>query len=522
MKKKDFKYILIGIAYFVITFFTDKNIFNFEKLNIANYICCKIIMLIILILGSLFISKVFKKDKKSIQYLKNFLIYIIPILLLLFLLWPGNWFGTDVYNFYSFTTRCDFLYYLNYLSSVFYIVGYMLFPCVSGAIILQTIIFGIVFSYIITNCYEIYNSKSVYLLAIPFFLFHTIFYTFFANRPIMYGIFYLLLISIIVIDYLKKNNELKITKLLVIAILTSIVGFWRSEAIYLFIAIPVILFVTYKISLNIKNIIKIIMIFILGYAIISMPQRMYYNKNSYEKSSRNLPMFVGGLSYMLTYDLKGDNLEKDLANIDKVLDVESMKKYASYTDTPCIWSNEKCIKSNYTDEEYSNFIKSYVNVIKNNIPVFINSKLHTFALASGINYDYFTTMNLYNEEKRTILDREDSKSIVGYKVRRKIYSVIEGKTNSKIYNKIYNLTNNLLIPLGLILIIFIYSIIKQKLLYFLLSGMLLGHSLILFITSPAAYFMYYFNVYMIGWFLGLVFILEIIKNKKLKNNRREV
>ena len=79
-------------------------------------------MLIILILGSLFISKVFKKDKKSIQYLKNFLIYIIPILLLLFLLWPGNWFGTDVYNFYSFTTRCDFLYYLNYLSSVFYII----------------------------------------------------------------------------------------------------------------------------------------------------------------------------------------------------------------------------------------------------------------------------------------------------------------------------------------------------------------------------------------------------------------
>ena len=70
-----------------------------------------------------------------------------------------------------------------------------------------------------------------------------------------------------------------------------------------------------------------------------------------------------------------------------------------------------------------------------------------------------------------------------------------------------------------ICIIFIYSIIKKQWYYFFLSGMLIGHSLILFITSPASYFMYYFNVYMCGWILGIIYIIDFINkwNKKLNN-----
>ena len=136
LKKINFKLIIIVLIHFVITFFTDKNIFVFSDINIINYIFCKIIFLLVLYLFWKFIFKLIDKDKVMISYFKKFLIYMIPISILLILCWPGNWFGPDVANFYEYAIHGNFLYYLNYLSSVFYMIGFMFFPVPSGPIIL--------------------------------------------------------------------------------------------------------------------------------------------------------------------------------------------------------------------------------------------------------------------------------------------------------------------------------------------------------------------------------------------------
>lgn len=507
---------VIALIHFFFTFFSDKLIFNLENINQTNYYSCKILLLVVLIFFWNFIWKLFyQKDKELNKYFKYFLLYFIPITLLFLLAYPGTWYGSDVFNFYNYAIEGNFLYYLNYLTSVFYIIGYMLFPCTSGAIILQIILFGIINSYIIKNFLDIYKSKLVYLLYIPFFMFHTIFYVFYANRPVTYGICYLLLVSLLIID-MKKKSKLTNKKLIFISLLTTIVGFWRSESIYLILAIPLFIFLTYKIKFNIKNTIKIVGIVFISFILVSMPQKIEEYKNKSDvPSSRNLPMFVSPLSYMLTQDLKGDDLEENLENIDKVLDVELMKKYASYKDTPAIWMEEGCIKD-YTKEEYDLFLKSYINIMKNNIPLFLKTKTLTFTNASGVFVDGASSRNLYINDNQTILKREDTKTLFGYEVRKNTYRLLEGKfSNSQKTNIFYRITGNFLIPMIFIGIIFIYSIIKKQWYYFLLSGMLIGHSLILFLTAPASYFMYYFNVYMCGWIIGIVCIIDFI-NKKNK------
>lgn len=519
LKKIDYRFIIITVIHFIITFLCDRNIFNFNNINWLNYISCKILLLIILFALWQYIGKLIKKDEESYKYFKYFLIYMIPITFLFIFLYPGNWYGADVYNFYDFATKAEFLYYLNYLSSVFYIIAYMLFPIPAGASFLVAILFGLVFSYIAKNLYDIYKSKLIYLLLIPFFMLHTLLYTFYANRPIVFGVSYLLLISIIMIDKIKQN-KLTTTKFISLAILTGIVGYWRSESIYLVIAIPLFIFISYKIKWNVKNIIKIFGICIVSFIVISLPQKTVELKEKTDiPSSRNLPMFVQPLSYMLTQELKGDNLDEDLAKINNVLDIKLMKKYASYEETFCIWSEGGCIKE-YTLEEYKEFITGYKNVIKNNIPLFLKTKALTFKSASSISGDIFTTKNLYYSNDQYILEREDTKPLFGYKIRKALYSLIEGKNYySDKTNILWVLINNLFIPLIIIGLIFIYSIIKKDLFYFLLTGMLLGHTLIVFITAPASYFMYYFNVYITGLVLGIIFLINYIYNRKHKKNK---
>lgn len=517
LQKIDFKVLGVSLLHFLITFITDRNIFVFaDNFNYINYICCKGLLLIVLYIIWNFIFKLIRKDSVAKEYFKYFLIYIIPIAILLLLAWPGNWFGTDVSNFYTYTIAGEFLHYLNYISSVFYMIGYMLFPIPSGAIILLVIFHGVVFSYIFKNFMDIYKSKWVYLLLIPFFMLHTLFYTFFANRPIMFGLAYLLLISILVIDKIK-NNTLTTKRLLVLVFFTGVVGFWRSESMYLPLAIPLFIFIIYKVKWNFKNIAKIFGLCLLFFVIVSIPQKIQdYKERYYPPNLRNMPIYIGPFSYMLTTGLKGENLEEDLENINVIINIEAAKKYGSYKDTYCIWLGD-CLKD-YTKEDYEVFKKSYFNVLKNNIPSFLKTKILTFAASTGLFGDMFSTKDLYDDKTNMLFERADTKPFINYKIRKLTYSVLEGKVFDEHSDILYRLTNNLLIPLLFIGLIFIYAIVKKKLFYFLLSGMLLGHTFLVFLTAPASYFMYYYNIYLTGLFLGVIFIIDIIYYKKHKKS----
>jgi len=508
---KENYYLLFAVIHTFLTFFTDKYIFELDKINETNYYSAKIVLFIILILFYNFLNKlIIKKNKNTKEYFKYFLIYFVPVFIILLLAWPGVWFGSDVINFYNHTKVAEFLYFLHYLTSLFYILGYMLFPCASGAIILQIILFSAIISYIIKNMKDIFKSNLVYLFYIPFFIFHTIFYVLFANRPVMFGITYLLLIAIFTIDKLNKTN-INNKKLFLIAFITAIVANWRSETIYLIIAIPLFIFIVYKIKFNIKNTLKILTIFILTFILVSIPQKTYEKSVSENYSrDRNLIILSAPLPYMLSQELNPKDLEKDLANIDKVLDIEIMKKYPTYTDTVSAWNGS--LKENFTEEEYDNFMKSYINFIKNNFSLFLKTKTLTFANSSNVFFDNFSSIEV------GIINELKPKNIFGENVRKTTMTILEGRSNfEKASNIFYRITSNLLIPLLMIGLIFIYSIIKKKLFLFLLTGMLIGHTFILFITSPASYFMYYFNVYLCGWFLGILMIVILILKRKKKS-----
>ena len=524
-KKINTTFLIIGIMHFIMTFFTDNIMFNFEyeTFQWGNFIFCKMLSFFVIQAGWQYIAKVFiKKDEEARKYFKYFLIYTIPMLILLFLIWPGVWFGSDVYNFLSMSESAQYLYYLHYLTSIFYIVAYIIFPVPTGAIILLVLSFGITVAYIVKRSFDIFKgNKWTYLMYFPFIMLHTVWYTFFANRPVIFGIYYLLLISIIVFDKIQEKS-LTTKKLLTLAILTAIVANWRTESVYLALSIPLFIFLTYKVKINWKNIIKIGGIVILAMLIVKIPQSINtWQGGEMAGVRRTLPMYVSPLSYMLTMDLEGENLEEDLENIDVVLNVEAMKQYPSFTDTPCIWKAE-CLRTGFTMKEFETFQSSYINIISNNFDKFLYTKTLTFGAATNVFIDSFSSIGLYYSNDNTIAGYESSKTFLDFHWRLSIVAMLEGKSvNDFTSSTVYRLFNNLLIPFVAIGIMFIVSMLKKNLYYFLLSGMFLAHIFIVFITAPASYFMYYFPIHLCGMVSIFYVIVKTLVESKVSRKEEE-
>ncbi len=519
IKKINIPFFLISLIWYIITFFTDKNIINFSLIHIRKYIFIKIIVFVILVVSFQFLAQaICKKDKTARKYLKYFLIYFIPMLIILLLIWPGVWYGNDVKAFINYAYKSAFFLKLHYLTSVFYSVGLSIFPCLSGAIILQLVYMSVVVSYISKNIFDIFHEKKFcYIIYLPFFLPVTIFYTLYANRPIMFGITYLLVVSIVMFDYLKKK-KLSTMKMIVLFFLIALVSNWRSEAIYFVLASPLFIFLVYKIKFNIKNISKVVIPIFLCFLIIRFPQEWYKrNMTEVEKTQRNLPVYVSTLSYMTTYDLKGSNFDNDIEAINKVLNVKSLKKYPSYNNTVCIWQKDSCIRTNYTMEEYKEFQKAFMRIILNNKSYFLETKYLTFWSSTRMEHDNFSAIDLYKNDDDMINNNPTTKTIFGNNIRKTVLQILEGrKSQMEHANVIYTYTNNLLIPLILLVLLFLISIFKRRLLLFLLTGMLLGHAVLVFLTAPACYFMYYYNIFLIGLFLGFYMLIKLVDKKIIK------
>ena len=234
---------------------------------------------------------------------------------------------------------------------------------------------------------------------------------------------------------------------------------------------------------------------IIPFFIVSLPQKTYdLFQNPEPQTARNLPSFLSPLSQMLVSDILNAS-ETDLNNIDKVLNVSDMKKYASAEDVPCIWVSSDCIRKDYSDEDYQAFLHSFINIVMGNKKLFIKAKFATFNIATSVKGDPFSTYQYTQSPIRQLL-----------------YKVLEGRTGCVFYDYLYRLIGNLYLPLCAIFLSVIYCVARKKHLIAVLSAIMLISAIFIFFTATAAYFMYYFYIYLYGWLTLIGMILSVIKS----------
>lgn len=512
---------IFALIHCLITFLNDYLFLDLPNANMVHYVFIKILLLLVLIEIWNFGYRILKhKDSKEI--IKYFLIIFIPLIVLFILIYPGIWYSDD-FNFIRLAKTVDFLYYLHYLTSVFYSLSLSIIPIASGVPIIQTVLYSAVVTYIIYNIIKIFKITKwyKYLLYIIFILPLTLFYAMYPNRPCIYGIFYLLFFAIIFFKMYKKET-LSFKQIIVLLIYSSVLAMWRSEGIYLLLFGPLLIwFITEKKTF--KRFILLFIISVISFFIINLPQNINtkYKSKTYT-INRFIPSIVNPLGWMIDNGATTRD-PKDLENISRVIDINKMLEYPVLYDTPCGWLNH-CWNETKDKKVALALMKSYFNYIWQNKKMFLKAKWMTFDLSLGRKNSTFITHDVFEYDSENIVSFLNDYHLtkpINNQLRTYVTSFLEGRSfHSHDPLTTYVYINNLVIPLITICLTLIFYIIKKKLDLVLLLLCPLGHTFIIAITAPASFIMYYYPVYLFGYFILLMDIV-IITNNIYKRRRNK-
>ena len=536
---------VLAVIHLAVTFFTDKYIFTFPdksekafKFLLLDYPVCKILAFAALIFIYSFIYKVFIDKEKEENTLYKMAVCGFPYLIIMVIITAvkiRNGFVTnDEYAILDMALRLEHNTWFTYLTVYFYIVSLMLIPFKYSPIIIKVIIEYLVVSYFtfrfkdyfekkrnnnitgdnlvsferesfidrhhlrekllrgsrlrIKRDAKRYEIKYYWFSYILFLLYPVLAYTTSAHRLPVYFLLYLLLITVLVFDKLE-GNALTIKKCVALLALAAILTHWRTEGIYIFAWMPLLLFLVYANIRNVYSAIFVIVVSIIFQALVYIPQNVYGVEDlSASANDRMKPFYAYTIVNMMRNGLDRDKNAGDLRVIDKYMSIEKIdavnEHYGdiNYEDTFILFEEFNGVREDATLGDYFEYTEALKRIFKNNPDVFIKTRVGAFVYAS-IPYHISFEAGI----KGTI---------------KGLFSIYK------------SLSYNIFIPFISIIVICFYSLFRKRWFTFFVCGGMLAHWFIVFILAPASYFKYYFPVFIVGYMYLLMLLIQAIYNRK--------
>ena len=215
---------------------------------------------------------------------------------------------------------------------------------------------------------------------------------------------------------------------------------------------------------------------------------------------------------MLQDDLKG-NAQENIDMINKVLIVDEIKKYPSYTDITSYWSTS-VMQPNYI-KEFNNLYKGFFGLVIDNPWSFVKARIKTMLSSSGLDKTPATMMNDFktqpnqNSSYKTL-----EKQVLNQRLRWNFIKIINGNYfKNNIFRKIFWNYIPIVLVLGILLI---YKLVKKEYILSILLLFVLVRVPLLFLTAAAHYFMYYFPTYLTGIYIIMLLIVLKLDKKRSK------
>lgn len=460
-----------------------------------------------------FVTQLCTGNKFYRSWLKNTAFYAAIMLILLVVLYPGHWVG-DEFDILEAVRQYSLYSWQNYLTNIFYTFSLYLIPTGVGIVIVQLGIVSLITGYVVTLSKKLFTKRYThYFLFIPFLFFPVILNNFYPLRLTLFS--YLLLLLFAILFFLNKRLVVSAhprVLFLQISIILAVVCFWRSEGIIYIILLPLF---AHKLGLlNIKSVKRKSTYILLALAI-SFMAAVFVVVASTTRADYQITATLNPLSTMVQSKLHGKNLDKDLGAINRVVDLSVVKKYPSFAEIPSFWKG--AVRDDYTDhlKEYNMHI---YNLFIENSDLFFANRIQVFLLANSFGgFPSLGTSQFFNPDSSVIQKVQNFYTTnrlshpISLKLKlvaTKILLVVDGQFRPNIFTRlIWSI-----IPTSLALIIILVgSLIRRHWLSAFLCGLLLLHVILIFLTAPASYFMYYFPIYLIGNFLIVIFLLKYLE-----------
>ena len=534
MKKWIKKISLAMITYIIMQLVLYKKIhliFDFPETPTLTFLSIRVLSIVfgISLLTALYtaIALLIAKNTKFYSFLKYFIPYGLIMGVFLLLTWPGIFKGDEFY-----VLRAALSFQLSPaqsgLTSLFYICCLLFFPSMATITLIQLLIICSIFAYIMKNLMELYHSKWIYLMYIPALLLPVIDGNLFTLRSTLVGWFFLLLLFQLFFSYQRKkqfNAPMTTTNYFSFLIISGLLCAWRSEFLYLILFLPAILFL-FKL-LNWKKALLAIPTIILCFCIWNVPNKIASQGcNKYPIS-----LVLNPIANIFTEEyIEGPQVYEDILTINELVDVQLLRQSASVRNISQYWN----IPDILPEEQLNRFMAASLRIILYNFDDFLKYRSQTFAYTNGFYKDRINhpggemvsgilNLEYYGEDYKTkfimvnpILPQSIREKTIDFLACRH-YAQDENTTNKTII-VFYNCVPTII----LLLLTTILALWKRKFWFAGLSILCATQVLLIFLTAPAMFFMYYYSFYLSGYMLSALYLVELLSNPKTNSQKNKL
>lgn len=496
----------------------DKVFFDYDHITFWM-LGTKALYLAFLILMWVFIFYSSKKIKSGDAFWKRgfnlFCVYLTIMLGILLIVWPGMWSWDDLWILKNISGYENWCAWQHTLTGAYEDVLLQILPFPGGMILLQNIIISVCVAWSVTKLENVFElgylkNRIIDYIAklLPFLLIPVIRYQFSGYRMGLYVQLEMILMVMLICAW-KEKKSWNYVDISMFAIIGAIVAAWRSESLLYIPSFIILLYFVKKEVLTKKKKIICILMLCITYFVISFVQKKAMGDSKYSLVSIMKPC----VEVVRAADAVKD--AEELAAIDRVTSVQVILDNPTMDGEALYWSNECARNKNddpdddFTDEEYSEYIKAFIKLSFKYPGVVISERWITFidgCGATGKTWAYIPdAADLFDSENMSqIAEDTQSRNWIAFKpiskdLRRDFINLIGARRDDGtdiIWLKL--IIWNAIIPELILIISWFRYLFKKEWYYWGIVTAILIRMPVVALGEPTAWIMYHLSFYLLG------------------------
>jgi len=481
-------------------------------------------------------GRIRERDAAYVRGAQVFAVHGVVMMLLTLFLWPGTWIWDDLSTLFAIEGYTTFHPWQHIITSIYQCVLLQVLPFPGGIILLQQLIISVTTAFIVVQIERTFNIKrlrlalpDILLKLIPFLLPPVLMYQFSGYRI---GLYIYLELAMLVMLLSASSSDAPWTwgRCLLFCFLAVVASTWRTESLVYIPFICLCLILRRKKLLNVRCVTCLVLI-VAGFLGMNRWQSAEQGNNDYLLISLLRPGAV--LVRAADPETDADELEA----IDKVMDVQiildnpGMHGEALYWNTPVLRNSNGDAEDDYTDAEYSEFMKAFIKLsLKHPGPVF-DERWNIFVATSNI--DGRATMNVCDSAflfeswntnqiaKNAFARGWYAFSPVFKEARVSLINLLKGcAPDSGPGPEANRIIWNSAVPILILTLGWICLAVRRKWYAFIVASAVVLKIPVVILTEPSRMFMYLLSFYFLGY-VCLTFAIWMLVGRKGKVDNDE-
>lgn len=535
-KKRTALELLAAVLWCLVTLGTDRLFFKYDWKTPAFFVYKALFVLLafLLVHGVVtLVQKVRAGDSFARRWLAWTLPYLAVNLVVLLIVWPGIW-GNDDLAVLSLARTLQPNSWQHFLTSGAFILSLMFVPMPGGVVLVQNLLISAIVGCFAAAAQDLTEKRLGHavkpawfaIVYLPFLLPPVVMHTQQPFRTTWSGWTELFLVFMLVAMYLR-GTKLNKKELCAIVVLGTLAVSWRSECVYYLAAIPVLLLVMCARKLLRPTAVAAATVLVFaGYLACSR-----YTSTLMGEAWQYKMIALCYQTASLVQDADPVSDVEEFAMIDNVYSVQKCRENSNLHKSDLFGA---VVQPNLTEEGWSACKKGIVKLALKYPKSLLRERLGMFRATMQADYggsrqkDFFGFAYVCYDLDGYYLTSIERAGKIAYQsplafpinqdLRKAVIGTMVYDTETPL-GKLISTTWFMLPPLLLLFVEALVLAVRKKWFLFLVTGTLCLRVVLVFLTAPDSFFMYYLTPYIAGYAIAAAGVVYEVMRRKLKVER---